>query len=479
MPTSPTAIDTHPDVPGTPAGMKTRRRGRRAAYGNIRETRPGRWQARYTGPDGRRRPVGTFDKYEDANAALAKVLADVHRGTYREPETGDVPLREYARTWLSIRELKPSTRDGYVGLLDRWILTALDVPGTGRQINLGDLPLRAITHGVVSEWYVALKAATAASATAWLSRQRKLADAAHVRAWARLSARPVKESGRMPAALWQAWRDAGSPRVAKNAVRAEAVTGRTQAAHAYALLRTVCSDAVRDRLLDANPCTIRGGAQTNPAERVIPAGSVVDAIAAACVGGSERYRAAVIVAAWSGLRAGELFALQRKSVERTGAGGVRLRVTRALVDVKGKPISFGPPKSEAGKRGVHLPPPAARALLLHLDKFTDPDPDALVFATSTGRPLRGGQRSQMFSRAKSRAGMPPELHWHDLRHLAATRAAEAGATLAELMKRLGHSTVAAAMVYQHATDDGDARLAERMAALDAAQQAPNVLAFPA
>lgn len=67
MSTSPTAIDTHPGLPGTPAGMKTRRRGRRAAYGNIRETRPGRWQARYTGLDGRRRPVGTFDKYEDAD----------------------------------------------------------------------------------------------------------------------------------------------------------------------------------------------------------------------------------------------------------------------------------------------------------------------------------------------------------------------------------------------------------------------------
>ncbi|RPF22243.1 phage integrase family protein [Myceligenerans xiligouense] len=85
----------------------------------------------------------------------------------------------------------------------------------------------------------------------------------------------------------------------------------------------------------------------------------------------------------------------------------------------------------------------------------------------------------MFSRAKARAGMPAEIRWHDLRHLAATRAAEAGATLAELMKRIGHSTVAAAMVYQHATDDGDARLAERMAALDEAHRGGNVIAFPA
>jgi hypothetical protein len=41
-----------------------------------------------------------------------------------------------------------------------------------------------------------------------------------------------------------------------------------------------------------------------------------------------------------------------------------------------QPRAFGPPKSEAGKRGVHLPPPAARAFLLHPDRFADPNPDA-------------------------------------------------------------------------------------------------------
>ncbi|WP_344099935.1 tyrosine-type recombinase/integrase [Myceligenerans crystallogenes] len=456
--------------------MTSRRRAprKRSAYGNIREVHPGRWQARYTGPDKKRRPIGTFGSYEEANTALATVLADVYRGTYREPEAGDVLLSDYARTWLSVRELKPRTRRGYSDLLSHWILAPLDVPGTARTINLGELPLRSITHGVITEWYGALKVATAASAKAWLERSTGPSDAANVRAWARQNGQPVKDSGRMPATLWNGWRAAGSPQVVETVERSDAVTGRTQAARAYSLLRTICNDAVRDRHIDANPCTIRGAAQTRPAERVIPAGSVVDNIAAACTGGSERYRAAVVVAAWSALRAGELFALRRQDVERTASGGVRLRVRRAMVDEPGKPVSYGPPKSEAGKRPVHLPPPAARALLTHLEKFTGPGPQALVFTTSTGRPVRGGQRSQMFRRAKARAGMPPEIRWHDLRHLAATRAAEAGATLAELKQRLGHSTVAAAMIYQHATNEGDARLAERMAALDGG----NVLPFP-
>ena len=43
-------------------------------------------------------------------------------------------------------------------------------------------------------------------------------------------------------------------------------------------------------------------------------------------------------------------------------------------------------------------------------------------------------------------------------------AAQAGASLRELQARLGHSTAAAAMTYQHATAERDRALAERMAA---------------
>jgi integrase len=42
------------------------------------------------------------------------------------------------------------------------------------------------------------------------------------------------------------------------------------------------------------------------------------------------------------------------------------------------------------------------------------------------------------------------VHFHDLRHTAGTLSAQAGATLKELMARIGHSTPRAAMRYQHA-----------------------------
>jgi hypothetical protein len=121
------------------AGPKFRRTTRRA-YGNIRHRGPIRWQARYTGPDRVRRPIGTFESEKAANAALARVLSDVYQGTYREPEMGDVPLREHAQRWLVTRDLKPSPRDGYERLLRRWILTLLPSPGGARQLDLGALP---------------------------------------------------------------------------------------------------------------------------------------------------------------------------------------------------------------------------------------------------------------------------------------------------------------------------------------------------
>ena len=63
--------------------------------------------------------------------------------------------------------------------------------------------------------------------------------------------------------------------------------------------------------------------------------------------------------------------------------------------------------------------------------------------------------------AREAAGRP-EMPFHALRHYAGTRYAQHGATLAETMSRLGHSSMAVAMRYQHATDR-DAEIAARMA----------------
>jgi hypothetical protein len=54
---------------------------------------------------------------------------------------------------------------------------------------------------------------------------------------------------------------------------------------------------------------------------------------------------------------------------------------------------------------------------------------------------------------------------HDLRHSGLTWAAATGASVAELMRRGGHASPAAALRYQHATEDRDRALADALAEL--------------
>ena len=71
---------------------------------------------------------------------------------------------------------------------------------------------------------------------------------------------------------------------------------------------------------------------------------------------------------------------------------------------------------------------------------------------------------QSWRNARAAAGRE-DLRIHDLRHTGATMAAITGATLAELQQRLGHSTVSAALRYQHAARGRDVEIASKLSEL--------------
>ena len=99
-----------------------------------------------------------------------------------------------------------------------------------------------------------------------------------------------------------------------------------------------------------------------------------------------------------------------------------------------------------------------------MSKFVDPSPDALLFPAADGvSHLAQSTFGKHWEPARKAAGRE-DMPWHALRHHGATKAAKAGATLKELQQRLGHSTVAAAMRYQHAAGR-DTELARRMSEL--------------
>lgn len=66
-----------------------------------------------------------------------------------------------------------------------------------------------------------------------------------------------------------------------------------------------------------------------------------------------------------------------------------------------------------------------------------------------------------FQKARTICGLE-HFRFHDLRHFSLTMAATTGASTKELMRRGGHSTPAAALRYQHATEDRDKTIAKAM-----------------
>ncbi len=231
------------------------------------------------------------------------------------------------------------------------------------------------------------------------------------------------------------------------------VTGPTRQAHAYGLLRAILNTAVADDAIAANPCRVRGAGQVKRKSITRPATLAELGVIAESMPG--RYKLAVLLAAWCGLRFGELAELRRRDVD--AKRGV-LKISRAVAFVDSVPV-IGAPKSDAGVREVAIPPHLLPVLREHLAEYTAASRDALLFPSPKGMHLRSdGALHRDFHAARDAAGRH-DLRFHDLRHTGATLAAATGATLAELMRRLGHSTPDAAMLYQHATDDRDAAIA--------------------
>jgi len=61
-----------------------------------------------------------------------------------------------------------------------------------------------------------------------------------------------------------------------------------------------------------------------------------------------------------------------------------------------------------------------------------------------------------------KAGLPKGFTFHDLRHTGNHLASVSGASTRELMQRMGHSTMRAALIYQHATDERAREIADRL-----------------
>jgi len=359
------------------------------SFGRLRQLPSKRWQAAYTGPDGRlHKAPRTFAAKIDAEGWLAAEHRKIDLGIWGAVERGDgVTVRGYAEQWIAQRQLRPRTRALYDSMLERLILP-----------ELGDAKIVTLTPAKVRAWHAGL----------------------------------------------------GSDHPTRNA-------------HAYALLHAICATAVQDEVLDANPCRIRAAMQTKRRREIdILTPAEVDKLAAKM---PAELRASVVLAAWCGLRWGETSELRRRDV--SADCGV-LKVRRA-VTYRGGEFYVGEPKTAAGIRDVAVPPHIRPILKAHLRNHVDGGGDSLLFPDDDGGHLRGDRYRVHWEQARRAIGKP-KLRVHDLRHVGAVLAAQAGATTAELMGRLGHTTPAMALRYQHVAKGRDAEIAERLSKLAARRQ---------
>ena len=322
-----------------------------------------------------------------------------------------------------------------------------------------------LTFGTYSEQWIkerqvrgrALKESTAASYRN--IRKRQLAPFLGV---------PLVAITRATVAAWYRQLDAATP---------------TRRAHAYALFRAVMNSAVDEGLVHENPVRVTGaGAQPRKPEVEIftaeQVGQLADLMPA-------KHRAAVLIAAWCGLRFGELAALRRGDLDLPKTGPAVLHVRRGVVKVEGQHV-LTTPKSTSGVRSVPIPPHIVADLRAHLKHWAQWGADGLVFPpTHAGAEyLTPGQLyghaptyrrdgtvrtpGYGYYRARHLLGRD-DLSFHKLRHFAVTNYAVAGATTKELMTLLGHAGPGVAMRYQHAATSRLSALAATVSAMAAVE----------
>ena len=168
----------------------------------------------------------------------------------------------------------------------------------------------------------------------------------------------------------------------------------------------------------------------------------------------------MLTGAFAHLRWGELVGLRRQDIDLDHG---LIYVWRTVVEFDGQ--LKAKPTTKTGKpRTVTIPPVLVDELREHLAKRVESGPKALVFTGERGAtPRRGNWRDNVnWKAAVEKAGLPEGFHFHDLRHTGNHLIAQAGASTRELMQRMGHSTMRAALIYQHATEARDRALADRL-----------------
>jgi integrase len=359
----------------------------RALPRGIRKTASGKYQIRYTGPDGRRYSGGTFRRKIEAEKALSRVEASIEAGTWQalasaadgglDPRT--VTLRQLSNHWLKIRvnrqgrPLSHYTSSEY----RRYIETSLS--------EFANKPIRSITPTQVEKW--------------WSARYET-----HRRA--------------------------------------------TNAAYKY--LKSLLTWAEKRRLILENPCQIEGASTYTPKEEpAVPTTVEVDLMIQNAEGPLRAIVALMAYCGLRKGEVFELRRKDLSTIERGEETWWVVNISRSVAWITEAETTVGPPKTPGSVRSLVVPRVAERIILDHLATVPD-QPEALLFSRNpeASEHWRKSQVNPLWRALRTSAGYSGRFQ--SLRHYHLTQYSTTGASLREIMDRGGHRNIQVAMKYQRA-----------------------------
>lgn len=237
-------------------------------------------------------------------------------------------------------------------------------------------------------------------------------------------------------------------------MQAKGLSAKTIANH-RGLLSAAFATAIRLRMITVNPCSgVRLPKDDRIAEpmRIIPLPQFQNMLPHM----TEHYHPVTKMMLYTGLRFGEITALQKEDFSTLGGTSV-VRVTKAWKEDDNHRFFLGPPKTPKARRTVSLPRPAVELMGPILDRIAEGEQ---VFKTVQGRQIRSSAYHKVWGPAWSKLGVA-KVHRprpHDLRHTHASMMLANGIDMYELSRRLGHESVKTTVDrYSHLVEGAHAR----------------------
>lgn len=239
--------------------------------------------------------------------------------------------------------------------------------------------------------------------------------------------------------------------------------GKTAAAAEARLLRAILNTAVEDGILSSAPVPSKL-TNTSAGKKYRP--PTVDELAILHDRVEDRYKLAVLIAAYGGLRLSEWRSLRRGDLTLT-EGRYIVSVSRQAEHITGHGWEVGPPKSASGVRLAALPAWMTPVIDAHLTEHVGEFAESLMFAPKgSSQFIHNSDFYASWRLAQEAAGVKGQVREHDLRDFAGSHLLAVGANPLEVRDFLGHADVqTTTRHYLHVVNDRAAELADLMPVL--------------